>query len=233
MTDPGAGTQIRAEHDPAVLTQLHASLIVPSFPPEERGSAEELVATVRQGRFTVLVARPGVPGHGRTAADEPSPHPATGLAVIETWPEVPGAALLAWLAVRRDTRSRGIGRALLQRTLRHAAGRLLLAEIEPASTPARNADYGDPAARAAFYARHGARVVDLPYWQPPVRPEAPPVRLDLIVIPPPGSTVPEQLAAEPTRSVLEAYAIPHLPTDLAEPLRQACAAPTLRTRPLR
>lgn len=56
--------------------------------------------------------------------------------------------------------------------------------------------------------------------------------MDLIIIPPPGSTVPEELPAEPTRSVLERYAIPHLPSRLAEPLRQACGSPTLRTRPL-
>lgn len=214
---------IRQERDPAVLAALHASLIVPLFPPEERGTAQELVASVGGGRSTVLVA--AADGQGQPLQD-------AGLAVLETWPEVPDVTLLAWLAVSPRTRSRGTGSALLRSVLAQVGDRLLLAEIEPADTPVRHDDYGDPAARTAFYVRHGGRSLDLPYWQPPIRPGAPAVRLELIVIPQPGSSVPEELPAEPTRSFLATYALPHLSADLAEPLRQACASPILRTRRL-
>lgn len=221
-----ADLTIRQERDPVVLAALHASLIVPLFPPEERGTAQELMASVGDGRSTVLVAA--------AAGEQGQPPPAAdvGLAVLETWPEMPDVALLAWLAVSPRTRSRGTGSTLLRSVLAEAGHSLLLAEIEPADTPARHDNYGDPAARTAFYARHGGRSLDLPYWQPPIRPGAPAVRLELIVIPPPGSSVPDELPAEPARSFLATYALPHLSADLAEPLRQACSSPVLRTRRL-
>lgn len=213
---------ISSERDPDRLQSLHARFIVPHFPPEERGTAQELVQSVAAGRSIVFTA----------GSDEGASRTPTGLAVVDTWPEAPQVALLAWLAVSTDTRSRGTGSTLLRHALQHVGQRSLLAEIEPADTAVRSPAYGDPRARAGFYARHGARRLDLPYWQPPTFPGGPPVLLDLVVVPRPGTSVPALLAAEPVRSFLQTYALPHLPTDLAEPLARALAAPRLSTSPL-
>lgn len=210
---------ITTERDPDRLQALHDRFIVPHFPPEERGTAQELVQSVAAGRSIVFTAGP----------DEGASGTPTGLAVVDTWPEVPQVALLAWLAVSTDTRSRGTGSTLLRHVLHHLGQRVLLAEIEPADTAARSQAYGDPRARAGFYARHGARRLDLPYWQPPTFPGGPPVLLDLVVVPRPGTSVPALLPAEPVRSFLQTYTVPYLPTDLAEPLARALAAPRIST----
>ncbi|WP_131104002.1 GNAT family N-acetyltransferase [Ornithinimicrobium sufpigmenti] len=213
---------ITSERDPDRLQALHARFIVPHFPPEERGTAQELVQSAATGRSIVFTAGP----------DGDTSGPPTGLAVVDTWPEVPQVALLAWLAVSTDTRSRGTGSTLLRHVLHHLGRRILLAEIEPADTVARSRAYGDPRARAGFYARHGARRLNIPYWQPPTYPGGPPVLLDLVVVPRPGTSVPALLPAEPVRSFLQTYALPYLPTDLADSLDEALTAFRLRTSPL-
>lgn len=207
--------------DPDRLRALHARLVVPHFPPEERGTADELVDSVVEGHSVVF-----------SAAPDDRLGPVTGLAVVDTSPDVPQVGLLAWLVVTPDTRSRGTGSALLRHVLDHLGERMLLAEIEPADTPVRAQAYGDPRARVAFYARHGARRVDLPYWQPPTYPGGPPVHLDLIAVPRPGETVPAVLPPEPVRGFLRATVLPHLPADLARPLATSLTATRLHTRPL-
>lgn len=210
---------VAAVHDAPTLARVHEELLLPSFPPEERGSLEELLAGVASGTAQVWVQ--DAPGQDLA-----------GTAVVTTWPEAAHAVLLAWLAVRGTGRSRGVGSALLHHVLHEMGDRMLLAEIEPADRPAGDPAHGDPRARVAFYHRHGARRLALPYWQPATGPGHEPVQLDLVVVPPPGGTVPDRVVAAPVRSLMEAYALRDLPEHLAGPLAQACRGPQIRTEPL-
>lgn len=205
--------------DAPTLTRVHHELLAPSFPPEERGTLEELVAGVGAGSLQVWVQD----GPGRDVS---------GVAVVATWPGADVAALLAWLAVGGPGRSRGVGSALLQHVVREVGDRVLLAEVEPADRPAGDPAHGDPRARARFYHRHGARRLVLPYWQPATGPDTGPVELDLVVVPAPGHVVPDRVPAAPVRELLGVYALPDLPSRLAEPLAQACHGPEIRTEPL-
>lgn len=210
---------VTAVLDPSTLAQVHAQLLVPSFPAEERGSLEELLSGVRDGSLRVWVER----GPGAELA---------GTAVVMTWPEVRDAALLAWLAVRADGRSRGTGTALLRHVLAEVSPMVLLAEIEPADRPASTLAHGDPRARVAFYHRHGARRLVLPYWQPATSAETEPVELDLVIVPGTGESVPDAVPAAPVRALLSAYALRELPVHLADPLADAVGGDQIRTEPL-
>jgi hypothetical protein len=84
----------------------------------------------------------------------------------------------------------------------------------------------------AFYHRHGARRLALPYWQPATGPTSGPVQLDLVVVPPPGEVAPARIVAAPVRHLLEAYALRDLPHHLAGPLARAVRGPEITTQPL-
>lgn len=177
--------------DPADLRALHAALLVPSFPPSERGTDADLVAAVAAGRSTVWAVRDA----GRWL----------GCAVVEWFAPGVDLALLEWLAVGGSTRGTGLGARLVSHVVGDASGDAgyVLAEIEDPAAPASEAAYGDPARRAAFYARLGARAILLPHDQPPLAPVADPVPLLLIALA--DGPVPDELPAGPLRAVLAAY----------------------------
>lgn len=85
-------------------------------------------------------------------------------------------ALLSYLATRPDARSMGLGSRLLGAALARWRERwhprLTVVEIEHPGAGVANEWHGDPLARSRFYARHGARPLALPYFQPQVRPGA-------------------------------------------------------------
>ncbi|GAB3806296.1 GNAT family N-acetyltransferase [Micromonospora zhanjiangensis] len=133
----------------------YADVLAPSFPPDELVAEPVLRAGLVTGRYVLAVAVDGT----RPAA----------AAVVERFPTA-GALLLLFLATRPGTRGGGLGSRLLEWArddlFRREAAAVLLAEIEhPAAHPG-SPEHGDPAARLRFYARHGARAVDLPYFQP-------------------------------------------------------------------
>jgi GNAT superfamily N-acetyltransferase len=95
-------------------------------------------------------------------------------AAVGDWSQASRLQLLSYLAVLPAYRGAGHGSRLLAHVL--ARWRTLyqpcaiVAEIEhPAAHEASEA-YGDPAARLRFYSRHGAVALDLPYFQPALRP---------------------------------------------------------------
>jgi GNAT superfamily N-acetyltransferase len=141
------------------LVRVHDRLLAPSFPAAELESVDDLIAAVRAGTSEVLVHqdRPGDP---------------VAVAVADRSRAAP-VVLLAYLATDPLRRSTGLGSSLLDaamtRWLDRADPCLVLAEVEdPAEHPA-SAAHGDPAARLRFYARRGARALDLPYFQPRLR----------------------------------------------------------------
>lgn len=117
----------------------------------------------------------------------------------------PDVTALAYLAVERTARSRGVGAALLDAVgarTSAAGGRWVLIEVEPADSPP-HPEFGDPARRIAFYTRHGAFVVAHGYAMPATgsvadQGAAALVALDLYALPvgPPPHSPPHQDTVE-------------------------------------
>ncbi len=183
--------------DPVEITRLYDEVIVANFPPEERGSAAELATQVERGDAWVYGAR-------RERAW-------VAAAVYQRFERESGLVLLSWLAVAAAGRSGGLGSRLLADSLVACCSRPVvsnvLAEIEPLEAPASEV-YGDPRARARFYARQGARLIHLPHRQPAVSPDLPEVPLHLLVIPAPGQSGPDELSAADLTHFLRAYRCP-------------------------
>ena len=140
---------------PAELDAAYEELLRPSFPPVELDSRDALVAGLRAGRTRAFVTYVG--------------EEQAAIAVTHT-ERRRDVALLSYLAVGEAWRGTGVGGTLLEDVIADVAGSsspaLLLAEIEHPLKPPEAASWGDPRRRFGFYARHGARVVDLPYFQP-------------------------------------------------------------------
>jgi hypothetical protein len=58
---------------------------------------------------------------------------------------------------------------------------MILAEVEHPTYHPSSDDHGDPAARMRFYAKHGGRILDIPYFQPAIRDGEPPVPALMLV----------------------------------------------------
>ena len=85
-----------------------------------------------------------------------------------------GVVLLVYLAIAPGGRGGGIGGALLDgavaRWVADLSPGLVLAEVEHPDHHTASPEHGDPAARLRFYARHGARLLAVPYFQPGIGP---------------------------------------------------------------
>ncbi|TYP88020.1 N-acetyltransferase [Blastococcus xanthinilyticus] len=151
----------RVVTDAAELAAVHAELLVPAFPPEELVTADELVQAVDAGSCEVLLLE-----------DAEGP---LAVAVGDRFTEA-GVVLLSYVATRPGARSGGHGGRLLDAALDRWRGWtgpcLVLAEVEDPGRHEASPERGDPVARLRFYARRGARRLDLPYVQPALRPGA-------------------------------------------------------------
>jgi GNAT superfamily N-acetyltransferase len=145
--------------DSPLLDVVYDELLVPAFPAHELVTPAELRAGLESGLLWIsAVVREGRPD---------------GAAIAE-WSPQSGVLLLGYMVVRQDLRSSGIGGALMAELLTGWQERvhplLTLAEIEHPAVHTPDGEHGDQVARLRFYARHGARVLDLPYFQPSLRP---------------------------------------------------------------
>lgn len=143
------------------LALVYREVLDPSFPVTELVTFEEFVASGGAGRLDVLVAM-----------DDDD---AVLGAIIG---ERHGAGVLVnWLAVAGTTRGGGVGGALLRAGIAHWLGEggalVVLGEVERPDIFSAHPQYGDPARRVAFYERAGVAVLDMPYYQPPIREGAP------------------------------------------------------------
>lgn len=121
-----------------------------SFPPEERLLFAEIAASLDRGERLCFLAR---------EAGE-----AVGFAIVLPLPDVPGVALLDYLAVAEARRGQGIGSALLEalraRLDRPGAVGIIL-EVEPPHTAQDAAERRRRERRIAFYQRHGIHLLEL------------------------------------------------------------------------
>jgi GNAT superfamily N-acetyltransferase len=143
------------------VPEFYRTVIVPSFPPNELESEEELMSRLRSGCSRVLIAL------GTDGA-------IVGGAVGDYFPRS-NVMLLAYLAVLPGQRGSGAGSVLLE-----AARQAWTAELNPRFIALEVEDprefkgseaYGDPVARVRFYERHGVRALPIPYMQPALNPD--------------------------------------------------------------
>ncbi|THV40151.1 GNAT family N-acetyltransferase [Glycomyces buryatensis] len=144
------------EVEPPELAAVHRDLLTPNFPPHELGPESDLVTEVEDGTASALAS---VDADGNRE----------GVAVGH-WDAAHRVWLLSHLAVDPARRAGGVGGRLLdavvERWAKSSRPCAVLAEVEhPASVPGKPA-WGDPRRRFEFYVRHGARVLNLPYFQP-------------------------------------------------------------------
>lgn len=146
--------------DDPLLPRVYTDLLAPAFPPAELVSLDSLRQGLTHGT-TVVTATV----QGRTPSS----------VVIGDYSPASGVLLLSYLAVAANLRSRGVGGRLLREVTGPWQARyrpcLTLAEVEHPAAHAADPLRGDPAARLRFYARHGSRALDLPYFQPALSPE--------------------------------------------------------------
>lgn len=135
---------------------VYRDMLAPNFPEHELEPAEVIAEGIAAGTTSVLVALDG-DGHRLGAA-------------IGDWDADHRVQLLTYLAVDGRRRAGGVGGRLLdaarQRWVAQYRPLVLLAEVEHPATEAGEAAWGDPRRRFDFYVRRGARVLDLPYFQP-------------------------------------------------------------------
>ncbi|SDD65552.1 hypothetical protein SAMN05216410_3650 [Sanguibacter gelidistatuariae] len=157
--DGPAGVDVVELTDPAALTALHTHVLAPSFPPAELCSLDELLEGCASGELQAV----GVLREGRVIAG----------AVASGTPG--GVVLLAYLALAPGERGAGVGGALLEGALARWVATVrpayVLAEVEHPGHHEGSVEHGDPAARLRFYARHGARLLAVPYFQPKIGPQ--------------------------------------------------------------
>lgn len=141
-----------------IYTEAHA--------PSERKSPAQLASMIQQPGYSFLVASES--------------NAVVGFSIVRFLVDS-DAALLEYLAVTRDCRSRGIGQQLFAETVNFEAvsSRFLLVEVDSDKT--RTADHEDRLRRKRFYRGLGCREIDqLHYIMPPVS-AAPPPAMDMLV----------------------------------------------------
>jgi GNAT superfamily N-acetyltransferase len=136
------------------IDTLYHDILQPAFPPAELCSLDDLRQMITSGHPTLV------------ALDDDDT--VIGGAVGEWEPEL-RVILLSWLAVRPGLRSGGVGGMLLDVALdawpEEFDPCLILAEVEDPSAHLGSEATGDPSARLRFYQRHGARALEMPYFQ--------------------------------------------------------------------
>lgn len=208
-TVPGSTARPGIDLEPLVtaadLEELHTGVLSPSFPAEELESLASLVEGCTSGRTRAL----GVRRDGRIVAG-----------AVAAGSGVPGdVMLLVYLAIAPGQRGGGIGGALLdaavQTWVAESSPGLLLAEVEHPEHHEASEAHGDPAARLRFYARHGARVLAVPYFQPGLGASGarvPALLLTTLHVAPEAVAegpvdAPTAVVAGPLREFLEAYLV--------------------------
>jgi GNAT superfamily N-acetyltransferase len=182
-----------------MLEHVYRGVLLPAFPPEEIESESSVAETLDAGLGSLLVA---VDDKGKPAG-----------AAFGRWSEASRVQLLTYLAVDPATRGHGLGGRLLHEAMDTWRSRydpcVILAEVESPDAPAVHEAYGDPRRRLAFYESAGAKILDLPYFQPGIGSPTKRVHgmLLLVLHADPSFTEgsPDRLSGRPLRTFMEAY----------------------------
>ena len=146
----------------SVIEAFYRQILVPSFPPAELVSLDEVQEIADREDASIWLA-------------EDDEGTILGGAIAE-WDASVRVLLLSYLAVRPVVRGSGVGGPLYLAALESWRQRfrpcLILAEVEDPAAYAGSEDYGDPAARLRFYLHRGSRILDFPYFQPALEPGA-------------------------------------------------------------
>ncbi len=175
------------------LTQLYQDVLSPSFPPAELVSLSSFLADHAAGHLESLgvvevpdgaapssgqgaagfgSGGPGGAGAAGTGGDEPDEGPVGRVVagVVGSWSAEARVLLVQYLAIAPGRRGGGIGAALLGAAvaawLTNLRPVMVLGEVEHPGFHSASEAHGDPEARLRFYARHGGRVLAVPYFQP-------------------------------------------------------------------
>ncbi|MFD1214050.1 GNAT family N-acetyltransferase [Arthrobacter sp. GCM10027362] len=165
--------------DADALGEVYAQLLRPAFPADELESFESLRDGMDSGSVEVVC------GFQETV-------PVT--VAVGEWFEASRVMLLGYMATAPAARGQGFGRKLYRHvitswTRRHSPC-LVLAEVEHPAYHSGSPAYGDPSRRLQFYGEQGARIIELPYFQPALRRGAarvPGMLLLLLTSHPPGA----------------------------------------------
>ncbi|HYI62897.1 MAG TPA: hypothetical protein VEW93_13970 [Acidimicrobiales bacterium] len=219
MTPTGGRTRAVRTHgeivaDPALLDAVVDQVLLPSFSTDEIWDRDTTRDLVVAGALTATALVEDGIVLGASAEERGGPG------------EV---GLLSYLASRPGSRSRGVGGELLDHLVADWArgpAALVVGEVhDPRLWP--EADDERPAARLRFYARHGARLLDLPWVQPALTPGRAPVPgMLLITLHPLGGT---HVESAPVRRWIEAYTGDEPAPEVEPVLRRLGRRPTLET----
>ncbi|MEW2132274.1 GNAT family N-acetyltransferase [Streptomyces sp. NPDC005435] len=139
-----------------LLDEIYDDVFRPSFSFDELSPRRELAGALARGEAVVTAV---VDDDGRPVA-----------AAAGEWSPQTRVLLLSYVAVRPGVRSRGYGARLMDAVGGSWQERfrplVTLVEFEHPLAHGSDPKRGDPAARFRFYARHGARALALPYFQP-------------------------------------------------------------------
>ncbi|MBD7997519.1 hypothetical protein [Oerskovia gallyi] len=197
------------------LTQLYRDVLLPSFPPAELVSLDSFLADHAAGHLESLgvveipdgAAPPAEPGAAGAAGEGPTGRVVAG--VVGSWSAEARVLLVQYLAIAPGRRGGGIGAALLGAAvsawLKDLRPVMVLGEVEHPRFHAASEAHGDPEARLRFYARHGGRVLAVPYFQPGNEPGAervPALLLMTLATEDPEAT---SVPAAPLRTFLREY----------------------------
>ncbi len=152
--------------DPVLLGRVYDELLAASFPPEELVARDEFLAQPDESVEVIV---------------DIDDQLLLGAAVLTHHADL---TMLTYLVVSSQARGQGTGGKLMAQILRCWRDRgtaVLVAEVERPGGPA-HPDFGDADRRLKFYDRHGAKAIDLPYFQPPIGPGYPPVPMILILL---------------------------------------------------
>ncbi len=149
------------------ISSIYDQLLMTSFGPDELISPDEMYSRV-EGHYGEVIA---IYVQGQ----------AVGVAVGRFFD---GVTLLSYLAVSQESRGLGFGSTVLNAAINRWVsqhGGIIVVEVEDPDHYPDHPQYGNPSRRVAFYRKHGARTLDIPYFQPSLGEDSPRVHNMLLM----------------------------------------------------
>lgn len=154
---------LHRDFDPELFGRFYREVLLPSFDRAELSTAESIEAGLSEGGEQTTTASVALGSAGNVLGG-----------ITAEWQPGSGVLLVGYLAARPDARGRGIGGALVRRSVAEWEADetvdLALGEVhDPRHWAGVESD--DPSARLRFFARHGAELLDVPFTQPALGPQ--------------------------------------------------------------